>query len=332
MKRSKVSLVATAVLAGALAVAAAVPASADPQPQPRDIVGVGSDTSEYVVQSLADGMKVGASLAPGYNLAAGARLVSFNAMNPNGTSTDLVLRAGTAPITRPNGSGSGKGTLYGTGNNANVNFARSSSGPSAAENSAGLWHVPFALDTVKVATASTSNAPASLTAAQLVGIYNGTYTNWNQIGGASGTIVPMIPQSGSGTRNFFLAELKAANGNVDVVLAGSVQSVQEHDPAPVAANANAVVPFSVARFNTLTSPGIKLEGGYASNRAIYNVVRGSDLNKAWFTSVFGPDGFICSGGGQTLIQGNGFKQLAGTLDGGVCGQPTQTATTNFTVN
>lgn len=332
MKRSNVSLAAAALLSGALVAALAAPASADPLPQPRDIVGVGSDTSEFMVNYLADGATVSGALNLGFNASGGPRLVSFNATNPFGTDTSVVLRAGSAPITRPNGSGAGKGTLYGSGNNVNVNFARSSSGPSAAENSAGLWHVPFALDTVKVATASSSAAPASLTVAQLVQIYSGAVTNWNQVGGSNAAIVPMLPQSGSGTRNFFLSVLKAANGNVDVTLASTVVSVQEHDPAPIAANSAAIAPFSVARFNTATSPGIKLEGGFSSDRAIYNVVRAADLTKSWFTGIFGSDGYICSGSGLALIQAAGFKQLAQPLDGGVCGVPTQAATTNFLTN
>ncbi len=141
----------------------------------------------------------------------------------------------------------------------------------------------------------------------------------------------MLPQSGSGTRSFFLAQLKAANGNVDVTLASTVVSVQEHDSAPIAADANAVGPFSTARFATASS-GIKLEGGFSAQRAIYNVVRGSDLTASWYSGTFGPSGFLCSGAGLTLIQAAGFQQLAGALDGGVCGVATQTATTNFTVN
>lgn len=333
MKRSNVSLAAATLLSGVLVAALAVPASADPVPQPRDIVGVGSDTSEYMVNFLADGAKVGAGVAPGYNLSAGARLVSFNATDPvSSANLTVVLRAGTTAVTRPNGSGAGKGALYGTGNNTNVNFARSSSGPSPAENSAGLWHVPYALDTVKVATATTSNAPASLTVSQLVQIYSGAVTNWSQLGGTAGTIVPMLPQANSGTRNFFLSVLKAANNNTDVVLASTVVTVQEHDPSQIAGNVNAIAPFSVARYNTLATPGvIKLEGGFASDRAIYNVVRGADLTKSWFTGIFGPDGFVCSGGGKTLIEAAGFKQLAVSADGGVCGEATQSATTNFTL-
>ncbi|WP_024287401.1 substrate-binding domain-containing protein [Cellulomonas sp. KRMCY2] len=329
MKRSKVSALLTTALIGALAVSLAGPAAADPTPQPKDIVGVGSDTSQFALNYLADGVVAG-SFNAGYNAGASARLVSFDALKADGPAT-IVLKAGTAAITRPNGSGSGKALLYGATNNVNVNYARSSSGPSPAENSANLWHVPFAVDGLKLATATTSNAPASITPAQMVDIYKGTVTNWNQIGGGNGVIVPMIPQAGSGTRTFFEAQLKAANGNVTVVLGASVVVTQEHDAAPVAADPNAVSPFSTGRFATAT--GIKLvngAGSFTAQRALYNVVRAADLTKPWFTEIFGENGFVCSGGAGTLIAASGFTQLATGLDGGVCGVPTQAATTNFT--
>lgn len=329
MKRSKSSLFVSLALAGVLAATMAAPASADPTPQPKDIVGVGSDTSQFALNYLADGVVTGGLFVAGYNAAASARLVSFDALKADGPAT-VVLKAGTAPIARPNGSTAGKNALYGAGNNVNVDYARSSSGPNSAQNAAGLWHVPFAVDGLKLAVATTTNAPAAITPAQLVGIYNGTYTNWNQIGGANGVIVPMIPQAGSGTRSFFTDQLKAANGGVDVVLAASVVEVQEHDATPVAGNANAVAPFSTGRFATAT--GIKLvegAGSFAANRALYNVVRAADLTKPWFTGIFGATGFLCSGGASDLISASGFQQLAGSRRGGVCGVPTQSATTNF---
>jgi phosphate transport system substrate-binding protein len=345
MKRSKASVLLTLALAGALAGALATPASADPTPQSKDIVGVGSDTSQFALNYLADGVVRGAFL-PGFNAtASGARLVSFDALVETnipkvapavGFEPDtrpIVLKAGTAAVTRPNGSGNGKLTLYGATNNVNVNFARSSSGPSAAENTGGLWHVPFAVDGLKLVTATTSNAPAAITPAQMVDIYKGITTNWNQIGGANGVIVPLIPQAGSGTRTFFDAQLKAANGNVQPTLGANVVVSQEHDDAPIAASPNAVGPFSTGRF--ASAVGIKLvngAGSFTAQRALYNVVRAADLTKPWFSDVFGADGFVCSGSGFALVAKAGFAQLAGPLDGGVCGVPTQAATTNFLSN
>lgn len=338
MKRRNLAVTATALLTGIALVVSAQSASADFTPSTKDVVGVGSDTTETVVNLVADGARVGPVLYPGYNGGADARLVSFNATNPvTGLPNDsIVLKVGTTVITRPNGSGAGKNLLHGATNNVSVNFARSSSSLSAAEVTDGLWQFPYAKDSLQMAVSASAtaptNAPATLSAAQILGIYNGTFTTWNQVGGTStAAIVPLIPQSGSGTRSFFTTELKRMNGGVDVVLAPTVQPMQEHDPALIKDNPNAIGPFSTARasFETAT---IKLAGGYAAERAVYNVVRGADLAKPFVGSIFGPAGYICSTSGKRFIEAAGFKQLASQANGGVCGVPTQSATTNLTLS
>lgn len=335
MKRSKVSALATTVLAGALVAALAAPASADLTPQPRDIVGGGSDTTQFAMNYLADGAASGGLFYAGYNATANARLISFDAILPNGVIGDSIsLKAGATPITRPNGSTQGKNLLYGAADNVNANYARSSSSLGGSEVTAGLQLIPFAVDGIELAVrAAGTNAPATITPGQMVDIYEGTITNWNQIGGANGVIVPLIPQPGSGTRATFEAQLKAANGGVTVVLGSNVQESQEHDPAPIAADPNAVAPFSTGRASF--APSISLvegAGSWAYTRALYNVVRQDDLTAPWFGPLFGSDGFICSGAATQLIAAAGFEQLASPLDGGVCGEATQSATTNFTTN
>ena len=341
MKRTKVAALATALVIGVGTVAGATSASADFTPQTRDIVGVGSDTSQFAVNYLADGVLVGGSLKVGYNGAASARLVSFDAMTTAGVVHDnIVLKTGKPAVQRPNGSGEGKTALL---NNADVNFARASSSLNATEISGGLSQVPFALDGLKLAvSAQGSNAPTTITAAQMVAIYDGTYTNWSQVDPTkSGTIVAYIPQSGSGTRSFFVAQLQAANGGVAVTLRSDIKTSEEHDAkifdhanadATIAANAvNAVAPFSTGRAS-FSPTLVSLESGFSAQRALYNVVRTADLTKPWFTTIFSATGFVCGTTGKSAIEAAGFKQLALPDDGGVCGTPTTAATTNFAVN
>ena len=55
--------------------------------------------------------------------------------------------------------------------------------------------------------AKTTNA-VPLSAQQLKAIYSCTDTTWTSVGGTSGnTIIPIIPQVGSGTRTTFLADI-----------------------------------------------------------------------------------------------------------------------------
>ena len=175
-----------------------------------------------------------------------------------------------------------------------------------------------------MATAPASNAPASLTPAQIVSIYKGELTNWSQVGGAAGVIKPLIPQTGSGTRSFFVAELKSMNGGVDVSLAGTVTPVQEHDDAAIKADPNAVAPFSVGRAGLLGT--LRIEQGWSAARALYNVVRPGDAASSWAQGMFGPNGFVCSPAATSLILDAGFEQLLSSAQGGKCGVATNTAT------
>lgn len=289
-------------------------------PVTSDLIGVGSDTSQRALKLLADSWNAG-SPAPTFKIATFAATGGGQVTLPSGA------------VNRPNGSGAGKSTLYGAGNNTDVDFARSSSANSSAESAAGLQAFPFALDTLVMAVSNSvpSNAPTSLTPAQIVSIYNGSVTNWSQVGGTAGVIAPKIPQAGSGTRSFFVAQLKAANGGVDVALAGTVAEVQEHDDTTIKSNPNAVAPFSEGRAGLLGTT-LRLESGFRADRALYNVVRGTDVGNAGVLSVFGKDGFLCSTDARPLVEAAGFKQLATADFGGVCGAPTQSATSNFTLN
>jgi ABC-type phosphate transport system substrate-binding protein len=338
MKRTKAAIAAAALLAGAITLAGATSASADSTPQARDVVGSGSDTSQFAMNYAADGFLSGGVIKTGYNGLANARLVSFDAITLNNVTHDnIVVRPGTAAIQRPNGSTEGKSALT---TNASFNYARSSSGLSAGEISAGLQAVPFAVDGLKLSVSQAgTHAPASISAADMVKIYDGTYTNWSQLGGTSAPIKAYIPQSGSGTRAFFEGQLKSANGNVAVLIAATVLTAQEHDPsifdpanATYGADAiNAVAPFSTGRAG-LSPTLVHLEGGFTAQRALYNVVRTTDLSKAWFSALFSSNGYLCSSAGKGAVESAGFFQLAIPDDGGVCGAPTTAATTNFLAN
>jgi hypothetical protein len=292
-----------------------------------DLVGVGSDTSQHALHLVGES----------WNAAGHAfRVASFAATSagsigiPNGD------------ILRPNGSGAGKKKLYDNGstavNDADVDFARSSSDQNTEEDGAGLKSIPFALDTMQLVVSGNvaSHAPATITPAQMVAIYQCNTTDWATIGGTTGTIAPKIPQAGSGTRSFFEAQLKSANAGVAVTLGACVLPVQEHDDTEIKGNADAVAPFSVGRA-ALLGTTVKLEAGFKADRALYNVVRGTSgangvgADDASIQAVFGENGFLCSNDARDEIEAAGFKQLASTADGGACGTLVS-STSNFALN
>ena len=96
-----------------------------------------------------------------------------------------------------------------------MNFARASRLPTCTENSdaaaagfGGLHVYKFATEDLTMAAlkgAGATNAPAGLTADQVLKIYTGVYKLWGDIPGYSGaapaaTIIPMLPPTTSGTR------------------------------------------------------------------------------------------------------------------------------------
>ena len=350
--RSIVTGLATTAVVASSATLVAGAAHADPGntpggtawvPDAGDLVGVGSDTTENLMDFLADGGDAThTSGFNGYNhglTASDVRLASFDTVG----SATIVLRNGTSAITRPVGSGAGKALLYGAGNNPDVTFARSSSALNATEVSNNLEAFPYALDSLKMAVAgTTTNAPASLSGAQILGIYKGDFTTWNQVGGSSSaTIKPYVPQSGSGTYTFFLAQLQALNSGNPVTLGGSVDNTMHENTDEIfqggaADPANAIAPFSVAKKTLLYPASVHLETGWSAQRAVYNVVRGADLADATLgpelQAVFGEDGFICSTAARPLIEAAGFTQLATPAHSGACGAATQSPTSNFTEN
>ncbi|MFF4725857.1 Ig-like domain repeat protein [Streptomyces mirabilis] len=244
--RCTAAMVAAAVVSGTLALAS--PASADPTPAGtfRQLVGVGSDTTQDVLNALAGDTVNGKSYATTAVKAGDAGLASYDAIEPGtgSTTSTIQTRTGGPSFLRPNGSGKGRLALSmsltgdkfpdssGVAIKGQVDFARSSSGPSTSGNA--LTYIPFARDAVGVAVRG--SALDTLTVDQLHDIYAGTLT---AVGGQ--TVHPRIPQSGSGTRKFFLAAI----GLTDATLSPNIPTVQENQANDALTEDGALVPFSV---------------------------------------------------------------------------------------
>jgi ABC-type phosphate transport system substrate-binding protein len=202
-------LLGAAAAAAAITALAATPALADPPagvtPKPADVVGVGSDT----IQNVMDQFSVD------YNKThTSGKLYSWDALNPTtGAMGDPIqLKSGSSNclIPRPDGSSAGitalENTLTTTGGAPCIDFARSSRGPATTDPPT-ITFINLAGDAETYWTQPGSHAPKNLTTAQLTGIYNCTITNWNQVGGTTAPIEAFLPQNGSGTRAFWLSAI-----------------------------------------------------------------------------------------------------------------------------
>lgn len=205
---------AAAVAATAMAITA-VPALADPPKTPAagDVVGVGSDTIQNVLNQF--------SVSYNATHKSGPRLFSWDATNPKtGVIGDMItLKKGCKQIARPNGSSGGIAALTtenaSTGGHPCMDFARSSRDRAPTDPAfaaGGISFVTLGGDAVTYATFPGSNAPANLTTSDLFKIYTCAVTNWKQVGGKNAPIKAFIPQSGSGTRSFFLTAIGITSG------------------------------------------------------------------------------------------------------------------------
>jgi hypothetical protein len=259
MSKNKLRLgVVAAAAVAALAFGTAAPAYADPSGF-KDLVGVGSDTTQDLVGGLA-------SVIPAIG--------NYDAV---GTPT-IQTRAGGTFFTRPNGSTTGIQALSASINDTGVrtfpasgpgavsitdqvDFARSSSGPNQTQfPGTQLTFIPFARDAVTFAVSAASDFPRDIalgSASQdslspapftLRNIYRGTVTTYVDSNLEPVTIRPIIPQQGSGTRSFWLSALGLTEGTIVGTPTTDIgNTAQEHNGTYIK-NAGDIAPFSVAQY------------------------------------------------------------------------------------
>ncbi|HEX4465345.1 MAG TPA: substrate-binding domain-containing protein [Solirubrobacterales bacterium] len=339
VRQKSVKLGLAAVATAGLALTVLAPANADTVPNGGSVhgsytlgttlIGVGSDTIQWVDDQLStDYDNQGSAPAVAWanfdaclgNTSSGAPGLGDNpdgsgfpcGADHSGTQAGVKREEHVVDSSVPTGqnhflpSGSGDGrTLLRSPSDPlfmDVAYARSSGPISAADSAAGLLAFPFAVDKIVVTTHPGGPAPASLTGQQILKIYNGTYTNWNQVGGKKAPIHPYLPKSGSSTLNAFesfLASLDdvteapgvdndaashAAASQTWQGPAGTITNanwnkgaanVEEHDPSVVSADADALEPFSYGRAQLAnkTATSVRIEGGWSEDRELYHVVR-----------------------------------------------------------
>lgn len=299
-------------------------ASADPVPAGnRTIALVGSETTTPVMNALANDA---AALA-----ISGTRAVaSFNATG----SATIDTHPGTAAcaaITRPNGSGAGRTALLNslTAGDGCIQAARSSS-LSLAAATPNLVYVPFAQESITYAISSTSFLPKTMTLAQVQGYFRCTNPN-----PAQGPYKAMLPQPGSGTRNYWIEQMYTGGALPSPVPAciqngtdenGSV--IEEHNGSQV--NNFEIVPMSAAQWGSqvasVITPDVRgatrlgqiantnpFASNFALQRTVYNVIPESVLTDSDATSVAtktvfaGAGALVCSNASDTIVLRFGLR-------------------------
>lgn len=209
----------------------------------------------------------------------------------------ISLRAGQPLVVRPSGGGGGGrdaiiNDKVENGVGGWIDVGRSpdplnSDHQNQAQSNLGtkLIRVQVATDRQLIATATTTNAPATIPAGEILRIYHNEIHTWGEIDGyqgpgqpldtsapdytgpeASQTIVPLILPTDAGMWNTFVANVRKQNpGPGATSIDGPYLrqntnriEVQQNDPTaitnlPAAQQVNAIVPFPRGRFRTLNT-------------------------------------------------------------------------------
>ena len=184
--------------------------------------------------------------------------------------------------------------------NGTADIGNSSRSLKDEEKAAGVVENVVAIDGIAVCV-DPANEVADLTKEQLTNIYNGTVTNWKEVGGADEPIIVIGREAGSGTRGAFeeLVDLvdgcKYANelDSTGAVIAKVASTPGAIGYASLDALDDSVKALSLEGVEA-TAENIKA-GNYFLSRPFVMATKGeiseqNDLVQAWFDFVLGDEG------------------------------------------
>lgn len=184
--------------------------------------------------------------------------------------------------------------------NGTTDIGNSSRSLKDEEKAAGVVENVVAIDGIAVCV-DPANEVADLTKEQLTNIYNGTVTNWKEVGGADEPIIVIGREAGSGTRGAFeeLVDLvdgcKYANelDSTGAVIAKVASTPGAIGYASLEALDDSVKALSLEGVEA-TAENIKA-GNYFLSRPFVMATKGeiseqNDLVQAWFDFVLGDEG------------------------------------------
>ena len=184
--------------------------------------------------------------------------------------------------------------------NGTADIGNSSRSLKDEEKAAGVAENIVAIDGIAVCV-DPANEVADLTKEQLTNIYNGTVTNWKEVGGADEPIIVIGREAGSGTRGAFeeLVDLKdACKYANELDSTGAVIAKVASTPGAIGYASLDALDDSV---KALSLEGVEATaenitaGNYFLSRPFVMATKGeifeqNDLVQAWFDFVLGDEG------------------------------------------
>ncbi|MEI6293695.1 MAG: phosphate ABC transporter substrate-binding protein [Methanomicrobiales archaeon] len=174
---------------------------------------------------------------------------------------------------------------------------------------------PVALDGIAIIVNPQNNPVNSLSIAQIRDIYNGTITNWKDVGGKDMAIVVIGRDSASGTRTFFTDSVMNKKNYVKTQFEknsnGAIQQSIAQTPGAIGYVGLGYIDPTVKAIKinvngTLVEPSVKtvLDKSYPISRSLLMITNGqpTGLVKDYIDFILSPDG-------QKLVAKEGFVPL-----------------------
>ena len=181
----------------------------------------------------------------------------------------------------------------------------------------GLVVYKLCLDGIAIVVNTENTEITNLTTAQLKGIYIGTYTTWNQVGGTSSEEIHVVHrEDGSGTRDAFIEKV-GIDEEAETLVEGTTLNSTNLVMSTVAGDANAIGYISLGSLDD-TLKAVSIDGVEASEATVldgtyplqrpFNVVYTqsrydeNDLLRDFLT-------YLQSSDAQTIIEEEGYISL-----------------------
>jgi phosphate transport system substrate-binding protein len=228
---------------------------------------------------------------------------------------EAYMEANDAVDVQVSGGGSGQGVSQAGSGQVDIGMASRDVKASEMEEYPDLVVYDIAKDGIALIVNNANEGMDALSVEEIRGVYNGTYTNWNELGGDAGEIVVVGRDSNSGTRDFFwdfvMEKEDFVAGMLEEASNGAVRGTVQTTPGAIGFVGLGYIDDSIKALDidvdgTLVTPTVAnvLAGDYPISRTLHLLTDGQPTGLALEFIEF-----ILSPEGQSLVADEGFVPL-----------------------
>jgi phosphate transport system substrate-binding protein len=288
------------------------------------IAGCTSGTGGAPSQATATATPVATGTTPAATTAPGTSSSGTGTIKVTGSTTVLPIAQAAADaylVAHPNaniqvsGGGSGVGVQAIGEKTVDIGMSSRDVTPAEIAKYPGFVITPVALDGLTIIVNANNNPVNSLSLDQLQSIYNGTVTNWKDVGGKDMAIVVVGRDSASGSRTFFTDTVMKGKNYVSTMFEknsnGAIEQTVGQTPGAIGYtglgfNDPKIRQLKIDKNGTLITPSVAtvLDKSYPLSRYLYMITNGqpAGLTKDYLNFILSPDG-------QKIVQAQGFVPL-----------------------